>query len=1127
MRKGMGGVCALVALLCGAAPATAAEIKAGAAGVDATWHVGASAGQYSSTKIDGVDPQADPFDPHVHQIKNKPSYGVQSRLTARAIVIQSGSTKFAIVKTDLYIPQDLLWRRAAQILEARGTGIGKHNLMHVVTHDHSSPYYTSSAWGAWAFQDVLDVRSYAYYARAIADAVTAANKKLVPVRIGASTVKLGGPNRSSTGPAKGNPDNTPAGFPDSYTDRDLMLLRIDDVSNPSDPKPLANFLNWAMHPEGLSGNDLISADYVGALERRLDRQTGALTVFSQGSVGTSEDERNSYHSIHDRIWLDHREYGQNELAAKLIADPVLSMWDQIGDGGGRVPFFTDAPVKFEDRWFPGPLSHPYPAVSSCRTEIAMNGNPQLPIVGLPDCTGPGNLPVSPNSLGIGEDELKALGVPVPDNYGAPSYTGLEEDLSVHLQAFRLGDILFTACSCEQWVEQSENIETRTDRVAGNEFAGFDWATYRGLEQEPGADGIRTECYELRPFDGSRWSCDNLASAQTVPCFDEAGGTVSCPDPSRECLLKGLEFTNTCRGTPFDGRVSIAKSDFEQMKAQVRNCANGWNAPEYLPYAESEPLDPKAIKGNFSCDDTEKNAGYGYALTVPIGMANDYNGYIASYREYQRGDHYRKALTGWGPHSSDYMASRLVAMGRQMNGAPDVQEQLGDDGDSPLIDTKTPIDQAHNDVRAQALGALADLAHDRYEDIVPDDVPAGAVKQPTDTQRFDAALFTWTGGNNFTDNPVVRVQRLVDGEWTDYAEQLGGEVVTTVKFPNGLIEGVTAMLAGHRYEWTAHFEPFVSTYDLGDRPRATPAGTYRFVVKGKRREGRATVPYSLTSSEFRVAPWTGVTVEDIRLDADGRVSFRSGPRHEVPVPGGNPATATIGPIDYPDSYASKPGRARFIRHQRTVVRDPGAPGDPSRFEWFCFTCSFRPWLDAAEARTATVTFASASGSEQVPATLGGDGRWRTSQTLADGQAAYVCPGGLRDEWGNTNGELSAAVGSTDVALSCAPFEPVATPNAGNGLRVAAVTDEALGLPARPRGKRCGTRHVRLRVRSPRRRVKMRSAVVYVNGVRKHRLTGRKLRRVVKLGIPREGALVTVRIKGSDRKTYTAKRRYRGC
>ena len=61
------------------------------------------------------------------------------------------------------------------------------------------------------------------------------------------------------------------------------------------------------------------------------------------------------------------------------------------------------------------------------------------------------------------------------------------------------------------------------------------------------------------------------------------------------------------------------------------------------------------------------------------MANDYNGYIATYREYQRGDHYRKALTGWGPHSSDYMATRLVGLGRELNGGG---PPAGPDADTP-------------------------------------------------------------------------------------------------------------------------------------------------------------------------------------------------------------------------------------------------------------------------------------------------------------------------------------------------------------------------------------------------------------------------------------------------------------
>ena len=43
---------------------------------------------------------------------------------------------------------------------------------------------------------------------------------------------------------------------------------------------------------------------------------------------------------------------------------------------------------------------------------------------------------------------------MPENYSAPAYTGLEEDVGVHLQAFRVGAILFTVCSCEQWADQA-------------------------------------------------------------------------------------------------------------------------------------------------------------------------------------------------------------------------------------------------------------------------------------------------------------------------------------------------------------------------------------------------------------------------------------------------------------------------------------------------------------------------------------------------------------------------------------------------------------------------------------------------------------------------------------------------
>ena len=98
-------------------------MRAGAASVDATWHVGAAAGPVRAATARRSASTA--IDPGAHSTRRAPSYGVQSRLTARAIVVEGPDGKrVAIVKQDLYIAQDLLWRRAAQILEQGDCGIG-------------------------------------------------------------------------------------------------------------------------------------------------------------------------------------------------------------------------------------------------------------------------------------------------------------------------------------------------------------------------------------------------------------------------------------------------------------------------------------------------------------------------------------------------------------------------------------------------------------------------------------------------------------------------------------------------------------------------------------------------------------------------------------------------------------------------------------------------------------------------------------------------------------------------------------------------------------------------------------------------------------------------------------------
>ncbi len=150
----------------------------------------------------------------------------------------------------------------------------------------------------------------------------------------------------------------------------------------------------------------------------------------------------------------------------------------------------------------------------------------------------------------------------------------------------------------------------------------------------------------------------------------------------------------------------------------------------------------------------------------------------------------------------------------------------------------------------------------------------------------------------------------------------------MKFPRVDGDNVPSYAQGSfAWKWTATFEAFVSRFGLGDRPRATPPGDYRFVVNGRRREAGAEVPYRVVSDSFAVAPWDGITVDDIRLESNRTVSLEIGPRRTVPVFGGKPPLTTeLGPIDYPDSYSDE-GKGALHRRRAHVLPRPARAGRP--------------------------------------------------------------------------------------------------------------------------------------------------------------------------------------------------------
>ncbi|MBI4729986.1 MAG: hypothetical protein HY775_10900 [Acidobacteria bacterium] len=998
--RALVGVIVLVLGVPAAGPADPpGQVLAGAAVVDSTWHVGASSGQYAGDpvlepgSIGPYDPQTPErgVEPHQHSLTSRPSYGLQGRESVRALVIQgSDGKRVGLVSNNLYIPQDLIDRRVAGLLAEHDalvdlglapgprTGITGSNLVVSVSHSHSSPYYSTPSWGPWTFQDVFDIRFFEFYAERMAEAVIRASASMVPAKVGGSVSYFDLLQRHSFGPEVAD-DGTPAGFPEAdfpenrsvgktENEKAVFVIAVDAAAT---GEPLATWVVLGLHPEMLSGNDLLASEYVNTMFRFVDREVGGVTLFSQEDTGTAEpakDGKSQPSAV--RAEYSHREYAQVERAGRLLADAVKKTRGDIESGTPEdseqfSAMSGDFPVGVADLRLAPPNLRPSPTVSNCRAEKAFDGNPGVPLVGLPDCVFPAEelgLPGPPVSPRVGYGALREAGVPVPENYGFPSFVSLQESDQVHLQAIRLGNIAVTTCPCEQWGDQARNIRSRLNKVPGDLWDGFDWTEHARGEAA-----------------GTPW------------CRQNSDTTWTCADPR----AWDWDLSGPVPRQVWDRDLPpVSDLAYRRMKAQIHNDAAGWDDLANLQ-AETDPVDPAKIKGNFT---HEELTDFAYDLVVPIGMTNDYWGYIVTYREWERGDHYRKALSGLGPHSADFMATRLSRMAANLNGAN--------------LSTVNPKDVVYGPedgreyATAQAIGEAARAYIPAYEATLPaDGGAAGIERQPGDIARFDAASVRWTGGDPYTDTPNVRVERLEDGAWVPFADG-SGEVQYRTWFPQP--EDLPAWRAGEfAWHWEATFEALASDLELvdarGSEYRATPEGTYRFVIDGTRRGlAGATSPYHLESNSFDVSPWDGITVEDIRVDpGDGTVSFALGPVNHYTY--GTPNTYTVGPIDYPDT-ATALDIYPFIS-PRDQSRNLGPGG-----EQFCFACSFRPWADTGRAVSAIVTIERAGGgTDLAEATLGPDGRWHTIATLGEGDRAFVAAGGVLDEFGQVNGAASASVG----------------------------------------------------------------------------------------------------------------------
>ncbi len=220
--------------------------------------------------------------------------GTHDDLFAKAIVLQCGQERAALVGLDLISTTAPMVEASRQAIE-KATGIPGRNVMLSATHAHTGPVLAhrgrrEADLGAKA--DLAQQYS-AQLPGKIAECVRLAASRLEPAKVLAA---IGREEHLSYNrrfhmkdgtvgwnPGKRNPNIVrPAG----PIDPEVGVLLFETAAGKPRPRPLATYVNFAMHPDTVGG-EFFSADYPGVLARRLAEYKGPdmVTLFANGACG--------------------------------------------------------------------------------------------------------------------------------------------------------------------------------------------------------------------------------------------------------------------------------------------------------------------------------------------------------------------------------------------------------------------------------------------------------------------------------------------------------------------------------------------------------------------------------------------------------------------------------------------------------------------------------------------------------------------------------------------------------------------------------------------------------------------------------------------------------------------------
>ncbi len=202
---------------------------------------------------------------------SKPAEGIHDDIWAKALVLNDGGKKYAIVTLDILgLPPNV----KPQVIEKLNLeGWTEENIMLLPSHSHTSlemfalndkNIFNLAPIGIFQPQ-LLD-----FVITSLADLIKAADRDLKPVKIGSQSKQIDGLNRNR----RGSP----------FIDKTLTVTRIDHLNG----KPMTVLVNWTGHPTIMDENDmLVSGGWPGYLQRELEGWIGqgVVAMYYNGPQG--------------------------------------------------------------------------------------------------------------------------------------------------------------------------------------------------------------------------------------------------------------------------------------------------------------------------------------------------------------------------------------------------------------------------------------------------------------------------------------------------------------------------------------------------------------------------------------------------------------------------------------------------------------------------------------------------------------------------------------------------------------------------------------------------------------------------------------------------------------------------